>query len=146
MKHNTFLVKPASSLCNLRCRYCFYDDVSNSRACKNMGLLSHEMAKELIEKAFAATEDGGSIHFLFQGGEPTLAGLDFFRFFLETERSMQRKISVFHSIQTMGSVWTKNGLLFSKRTLFSWESLWTARGRTMICTGWTPLGREHGTR
>ena len=54
MKHNTFLVKPASSLCNLRCRYCFYDDVSSSRACKNMGLLSHEMARELIEKAFAA--------------------------------------------------------------------------------------------
>ena len=82
MKHNTFLVKPASSLCNLRCRYCFYDDVSNSRACKNMGLLSHEMAGELVEKAFAATEEGGSVHFLFQGGEPTLAGLDFFRFFL----------------------------------------------------------------
>ena len=60
MKHNTFLVKPASSLCDLRCRYCFYDDVSSSRACKNMGLLSHEMARELIEKAFAATEDGGS--------------------------------------------------------------------------------------
>ena len=59
MKHNTFLVKPASSLCNLRCRYCFYDDVSNSRACKNMGLLSHEMAGELVEKAFAATEEGG---------------------------------------------------------------------------------------
>ena len=54
MKHNTFLVKPASSLCDLRCRYCFYDDVSSSRACKNMGLLSHEMARELIEKAFAA--------------------------------------------------------------------------------------------
>ena len=78
MKHNTFLVKPASSLCDLRCRYCFYDDVSSSRACKNMGLLSHEMARELIEKAFAATEDGGSVHFLFQGGEPTLAGLEVF--------------------------------------------------------------------
>lgn len=81
MKHNTFLVKPASSLCDLRCRYCFYDDVSSSRACKNMGLLSHEMARELIEKAFAATEDGGSVHFLFQGGEPTLAGLEFFSSF-----------------------------------------------------------------
>lgn len=66
MKHNTFLVKPASSLCDLRCRYCFYDDVSSSRACKNMGLLSHEMARELIEKAFAATEDGSSVHFLFR--------------------------------------------------------------------------------
>ena len=68
MKHNTFLVKPASSLCDLRCRYCFYDDVSSSRACKNMGLLSHEMARELIEKAFAATEDGGSVHFLSGNG------------------------------------------------------------------------------
>lgn len=66
MKHNTFLVKPASSLCNLHCRYCFYDDVSSSRTCKNMGLLSHEMAKELIEKAFAATEEGGSVHFCFK--------------------------------------------------------------------------------
>ena len=102
MKHNTFLVKPASSLCDLRCRYCFYDDVSSSRACKNMGLLSHEMARELIEKAFAATEDGGSVHFLFQGGEPTLAGLEFFQFFLETERSLKRRLSVFHSIQTNG--------------------------------------------
>ena len=98
MKHNTFLVKPASSLCDLRCRYCFYDDVSSSRACKNMGLLSHEMARELIEKAFAATEDGGSVHFLFQGGEPTLAGLEFFQFFLETERSLKRSLSVFLSL------------------------------------------------
>ena len=106
-------------LCNLRCRYCFYDDVSNSRACKNMGLLSHEMAKELIEKAFAATEDGGSVHFLFQGGEPTLAGLDFFRFFLETERSMQRKISVFHSIQTNGICLDEEWASFFKiETLF----------------------------
>lgn len=118
MKHNTFLVKPASSLCNLRCRYCFYDDVSNSRACKNMGLLSHEMAKELIEKAFAATEDGGSVHFLFQGGEPTLAGLDFFRFFLETERSMQRKISVFHSIQTNGICLDEEWASFFKTNSF----------------------------
>ena len=118
MKHNTFLVKPASSLCNLRCRYCFYDDVSNSRACKNMGLLSHEMAKELIEKAFAATEDGGSVHFLFQGGEPTLAGLDFFRFFLETERSMQRNISVFHSIQTNGICLDEEWASFFKANSF----------------------------
>ena len=72
MKHNTFLVKPASSLCDLRCRYCFYDDVSSSRACKNMGLLSHEMARELIEKAFAATEDGGSVHFSVLSGNGAL--------------------------------------------------------------------------
>lgn len=102
MKHNTFLVKPASSLCSLRCRYCFYGDVSSSRSCKSMGLMTRETARELIEKAFAATEDGGSIHFLFQGGEPTLAGLDFFRFFLETEQAQHRRVQVSHSIQTNG--------------------------------------------
>ena len=81
MKHNTFLVKPASSLCDLRCRYCFYDDVSSSRACKNMGLLSHEMARELIEKAFAATEDGGSVHFCFRAANRPLPGWSFFSSF-----------------------------------------------------------------
>ena len=79
MKHNTFLVKPASSLCDLRCRYCFYDDVSSSRACKNMGLLSHEMARELIEKAFAATEDGGI--FCFRAANRPLPGWSFFSSF-----------------------------------------------------------------
>lgn len=31
MKQLTFLVKPASSLCGLRCRYCFYEDVAQCR-------------------------------------------------------------------------------------------------------------------
>lgn len=122
MKHNTFLVKPASSLCNLRCRYCFYDDVSNSRACKNMGLLSHEMAKELIEKAFAATEDGGSVHFLFQGGEPTLAGLDFFGSFWKRNAPCNARSPCSTVSRPMESVWTKNGLLFQNE-LFSRGSL-----------------------
>ena len=40
----SLLIKPASSLCNMRCRYCFYDDVSDCRNVKNMGLMSRENA------------------------------------------------------------------------------------------------------
>lgn len=31
MKYISFLIKPASSLCNMRCRYCFYYDVADHR-------------------------------------------------------------------------------------------------------------------
>ena len=146
MKHNTFLVKPASSLCNLRCRYCFYDDVSNSRACKNMGLLSHEMAKELIKKPLPPQKMAAASIFCFRAANRPLPDLIFFGSFWKRNAPCSERSPCSTVSRPMESVWTKNGLLFSKRTLFSWESLWTARGRTMICTGWTPLGREHGTR
>ena len=84
-----------------------------------MGLLSHEMAKELIEKAFAATEDGGSVHFLFQGGEPTLAGLDFFRFFLERSVPCSAISLCPQHPDQLAFVWMKSGLPFLKPTLSS---------------------------
>lgn len=36
MKHISFLIKPASSTCNMRCRYCFYADVAEHRETPNM--------------------------------------------------------------------------------------------------------------
>lgn len=71
----SILLKPASSACNLRCTYCFYADEAGARAVPNYGLMSNEVSRALIEKAAGVAE--GSISFLFQGGEPTLAGLDF---------------------------------------------------------------------
>ena len=86
MRHVNFLIKPASSACNLRCRYCFYEDEAENRSLKNMGLMSRETAEILLKRAYAEIEPGGSLSFAFQGGEPTLAGLDWFRFFTETAR------------------------------------------------------------
>lgn len=83
-----------------------------------MGMLSFETAKILIEKAFAATEDGDAIHFLFQGGEPTMAGLDFFRFFCETEQSFHCNRYVSHSIQTNGVLLNEAWASFFKEHAF----------------------------
>lgn len=103
MKSVTFLIKPASSLCDMRCRYCFYHDISDIREVKNMGIMSDDTAAVLIRKAFDAVEPGGFVQFTFQGGEPTLVGLDFFRTFLESEAKYRRKnITVGHAIQTNG--------------------------------------------
>ena len=74
------LIKPAGSRCNLRCKYCFYynndryfDPPSRGRG-RVMSLDTLEaMTRELLSYRMPQTV------FAWQGGEPTLAGLDFFR-------------------------------------------------------------------
>ena len=103
MRHISFLMKPASSLCNLRCRYCFYEDEAEHRAVKHMGVMTQETADALLSAAFAEIEPGGTVSFAFQGGEPTLAGLSFFRHFTgEARRLCPQRVRMDFSIQTNG--------------------------------------------
>lgn len=96
------LIKPASSKCNLDCEYCFYRDLASKRTTADCGMMSERVASELIGKAFDFAA-GTSVSFAFQGGEPTLRGLDFFKFFTdEAERQNTRGAKVTFSLQTNG--------------------------------------------
>lgn len=95
------LIKPASSLCNMRCRYCFYADVSKRRTQPSYGIMSAETADVLVRQALEYAQ--GQCTFAFQGGEPTLASLDFFRNFVGlVERYNTRRVPVHFAIQTNG--------------------------------------------
>lgn len=103
MQFVNFLIKPASSLCNMRCRYCFYEDEAANRTQASMGVMTRETADLLIGEALDAVDFNGRLSFAFQGGEPTVAGLDFFRHFVEeVTRRNTRHIPVNYSIQTNG--------------------------------------------
>lgn len=103
MRSVTFLIKPASSLCDMRCRYCFYHDIADIREVQSMGMMSESTAEAVIREAFAAVDAGGYVQFTFQGGEPTLAGLKFFQSFLALEEKLRAKpVTVGHGIQTNG--------------------------------------------
>lgn len=94
------MIKPASSACNLNCKYCFYRDVSNNRQEHNFGMMSKDTAEVLIKKALDFS-DGSSVAFTFQGGEPMLAGIDFFRYFVEQVKACNTKESkIFYALQT----------------------------------------------
>ncbi len=98
-----FLIKPASGNCNIRCRYCFYHDVAENRGVSSYGMMSDETLEALIEKALATAD--GSCSFGFQGGEPTLAGLDFFRKVVALQKQYNRKgLRISNAIQTNGMV------------------------------------------
>ena len=97
------MIKPASSLCNLRCTYCFYADVSNRRETASFGVMKDELLEKLVRRAFAYAQ--GQVSFTFQGGEPTVAGKDFFRSFLKYVRRYRTQgTQVSCAIQTNGTL------------------------------------------
>lgn len=79
MKNYSIMLKPASSLCDLRCRYCFYADVAARRSVRSFGMMQDSVLRRIMENIARSVVPGDHITLMFQGGEPMLAGLDFFR-------------------------------------------------------------------
>lgn len=104
IEHLYVLIKPASSLCNMKCRYCFYHDLSESRNTRSYGIMTGETVDRLIDNAVDSADK--IVSFAFQGGEPTLAGLDYFRYFIEYAGMINRKsnknLQINYAIQTNG--------------------------------------------
>ncbi len=85
----------------MRCGYCFYRDVSSRRERENLGRMTGETLETLVRRAMSYADD--SVSFAFQGGEPTLAGLDFFETLMRLEKKYNsRNIAVSNSVQTNG--------------------------------------------
>ncbi len=95
------MIKPVSGLCNMRCQYCFYADEMSHRQQASRGVMDRETMEQVIRKSLASAVDGCT--FAFQGGEPTLAGLDFYREWLEMESRFNEKgLEISHALQTNG--------------------------------------------
>lgn len=97
----SLLIKPSSSVCNLNCEYCFYHDESKHREMASHGFMSKETAMALIDKAILEASE--QINFAFQGGEPTLSGLDFFKFFVDyCNKKNTKRLKIDYAMQTNG--------------------------------------------
>ena len=114
----SIMIKPASSLCNLRCKYCFYCDVAENRESFSFGVMNEATAERLIRSALNFA-DGESVAFAFQGGEPLIAGLEYFRFFVSCVRENNKKNSrIFYSVQTNGTLVTDEWCEFFRENEF----------------------------
>ncbi len=72
------LSKPSGPLCNLDCRYCFYTEKDALYPEAKSWRMSSEVLERYVKEYFAA-HSGPVIEFAWQGGEPTLLGVEFFR-------------------------------------------------------------------
>lgn len=102
MRPFSLLIKPASGDCNLRCGYCFYLPRREL-----FGGGAHRMSREMLEtvtRRYLACPM--PVHtFGWQGGEPTLMGLDFFRDAVRMQEANARSgMTVANALQTNGTL------------------------------------------
>ena len=98
----SLLIKPASGNCNMRCRYCFYADELDNREIRSYGKMSVDTMHTIVDKAMEYGDYECTI--AFQGGEPTLAGLDFYRDLVAyvTAHENPKKLKIHYALQTNG--------------------------------------------
>lgn len=112
------MIKPVSGACNMRCTYCFYADEQNKREQAFCGSMTAETMHILTDRIL---EYGAKICTLvFQGGEPTLAGLPFYRDLTDyiKTRTAGKKIQFHYSLQTNGYSMTEEWAAFFARNGF----------------------------
>lgn len=111
------MMKPASGMCNMRCDYCFYCDETSKRSQEHYGFMSIETLKNVIRKTMSQAE--GSITYAFQGGEPSLRGIDFFRQAVAFQKQYNHKrLPVMNGFQTNGLLIDEEWCRFFKKNNF----------------------------
>jgi uncharacterized protein len=102
----------------MRCEYCFYHDVAERRAREDLGFMTEQTARTLIDKALRYA-GGEPAAFVFQGGEPCLKGLAFFESFAAYVKSRNALNSpVFFGLQTNGLLIDESWARFLKSENF----------------------------
>jgi uncharacterized protein len=86
----------------MRCRYCFYHDIGGSRRTHSYGIMTADTMERIIGNVYRDLDDHDEVTFAFQGGEPTLAGQDWFRQFTEKAAARTGKVTVHYALQTNG--------------------------------------------
>jgi uncharacterized protein len=109
------LVKPAGAACNLSCQYCFFLSKEKLYGERESPMMTEATLANYIEQLFAATP-GREVQVAWQGGEPMLRGLEFFRKSVElAERYRKPHQHVLHTLQTNGTLVDDEWAAFFKR-------------------------------
>jgi uncharacterized protein len=104
-EHFHVLAKPNGPICNLDCEYCFYLSKEELYPGDRFRM-SEDLLETYIAQLFESQPDG-PVTVAWQGGEPTLMGVDFFARVVElAERHRRPGQQVEHTIQTNGTLLT----------------------------------------
>jgi uncharacterized protein len=99
----------------MKCLYCFYHSLASQRESFSLGFMNEEILEETIKKVFSYS-DGSRVYLSFQGGEPLLAGIDFFdRAMLFIERYNTKNSETEIVIQTNGLLINEDWCVFFKK-------------------------------
>jgi uncharacterized protein len=96
------MIKPRGAMCNLACQYCYY--LSKDKLYPDS---LFRMGKDVLQEytfQYISAQHVPEVTFAWQGGEPTLMGLDFFRLVVELQQQYQKPgVRIYNTLQTNGT-------------------------------------------
>ena len=95
------LTKPTGPICNLDCKYCFYLEKEVLYPDVNKWAMPPDVLESYIQQ-YIEQQDTDTIHFAWQGGEPTLLGVDYFRRVVELQARFANGKRIENAFQTNG--------------------------------------------
>jgi len=111
------VAKPIGPLCNLNCEYCFY--------LEKQALFSTDEKYRMTDKVLSAfvtsyisSQPTPIVEFVWQGGEPTLLGIDFFKRVIDLQKQFSGTKTITNSLQTNGTLLTAEWCEFLKKNNF----------------------------
>ncbi|HTL30731.1 MAG TPA: anaerobic sulfatase maturase [Tepidisphaeraceae bacterium] len=97
------MTKPIGPICNLDCKYCFYLEKEKLYPDEHKWRMSDEVLEAYIRQ-YIESQPVPQINFAWQGGEPTLLGVDYFRKVVELQTKYSNGKRISNAIQTNGTL------------------------------------------
>jgi uncharacterized protein len=111
------VAKPVGPLCNLECEYCFYLEKKALFGDREKYRMSDEVLSRFITK-YITTQPTPVVEFVWQGGEPTLLGIDYFKRVIDLQKPFACQKTITNSLQTNGTLLTDEWCNFLKKYNF----------------------------
>lgn len=111
------VAKPIGPACNLDCAYCFYLEKQSLYGLGEDFRMADEVLGTFI-RSYIETQPTPVVEFVWQGGEPTLLGLDFFRRVVELQQPFAPVKTIKNALQTNGTLLNEDWCRFLKQHNF----------------------------
>ncbi|WP_299269874.1 anaerobic sulfatase-maturation protein [uncultured Prevotella sp.] len=111
------MLKPAGSLCNLRCKYCYYLEKNNLYQEQKSHVISDQMLEKFI-KEYIESQTTPDVLFCWHGGETLMRPISFYRRALELQRRYAGGRRIDNSIQTNATLLTDEWCQFFRENNF----------------------------
>jgi uncharacterized protein len=98
------MAKPSGPACNLDCTYCFYLEKEALFDTKKQRRMPPEVLEAYIRNTIESSSPSSPVTFTWQGGEPTLLGLDFYKRALALQKAFGSGREIHNSFQTNGTL------------------------------------------
>lgn len=112
------MIKPTGSVCNLDCQYCFYLEKEKLYPDRNNNFRMSESTLENLVQQHIAAQEIDEVIFAWQGGEPTLMGIDFYRKAVALQKRYANGKRVINTFQTNGVLVDDRWCAFFKEHAF----------------------------